>query len=138
MNPYLMLSEDRAKEYDPAENAAAADSLILQKPKDGDGRAAVDELHTVDGDGVGTEPGMARLFLNAGRLDRIRPADIVGAIANEANLPGRAIGAIDIFDEFSFVEVPRDAVSRVLNALGRTTLRGKRLNAEIARPSSRQ
>ena len=138
LDPYLMLVEDLAEEYDPAEIAAAAVSLILQKPKDGDGRAAPDELHTVDGDGVGTEPGMARLFLNAGRLDRIRPADIVGAIANEANLPGRAIGAIDIFDEFSFVEVPRDAVSRVLNALGRTTLRGKRLNAEIARPSSRQ
>lgn len=72
--------------------------------------------------------------MGAGRNDRARPADIVGAIANEANLPGRAIGAIDIYDEFSFVEVPREAANRVLGALGRTTLRGKRLNVEIARP----
>jgi ATP-dependent RNA helicase DeaD len=132
---YLGLVEDLVEEYDPAEVAAAAFALALKhQPTD---RAAPELVHSVDGDGAGTEPGMVRLFLNAGRADRIRPADIVGAIANEANVPGRAIGAIDIYDEFAFVEVPRDAVSRVLSALGRTTLRGKRLMVEVARPQQR-
>jgi ATP-dependent RNA helicase DeaD len=94
-------------------------------------------VHSIDGDGVGTETGMVRLFLNAGRLDRVRPGDVVGAIANEAGLPGRSIGAIDIYDEFAFVEVPRETVGRVVNALNKTTLRGKRLSVEIARPSHR-
>jgi ATP-dependent RNA helicase DeaD len=132
LDPFLMMVEDLAEEYDPADIAAAAISLAMKGSRGGE--AEDEPLHTVDGDGVGTEPGMARLFLNAGRIHRIRPADIVGAIANEANLPGRAIGAIDIFDEFSFVEVPRDAADRVLRALGRTTLRGRPLNVEIARP----
>ena len=132
LDPYLMMVEDLAEEFDPCEIAAAAISLAFRADKEQ--RAEPETIHTVDGDGAGTEPGMTRLFLNAGRLDRVRPADIVGAIANEAGLPGKAIGAIDIFDEFSFVEVPRDSVTRVLNALGRATLRGKRLNVEVARP----
>jgi ATP-dependent RNA helicase DeaD len=132
LDQYLMLVEDLAREYDPAEVAAAAFALAFKGDKEQ--RPDPETVHTVDGDGAGTEPGMVRLFLSAGRNDRVRPADIVGAIANEANLPGRAIGAIDIYDEFSFVEVPREAANRVLGALGRTTLRGKRLNVEIARP----
>jgi ATP-dependent RNA helicase DeaD len=135
MDPYLVMVEDLAEEFDPAEIAAAAFALAFKGAQED--RPGADAMHTVEGDGVGTEPGMVRLFLSAGRIDRVRPADIVGAIANEANLPGKAIGAIDIFDEFSFVEVPREAVTRVLNALGKTTLRGKRLNVEIARPSAR-
>lgn len=132
---YLGLVEDLGEEYDLAEIAAAAFALSLKRQQDE--RATAEEVHSVDGDGAGTEPGMTRLFINAGRLDRVRPADVVGAIANEAGLPGRAIGAIDIFDEFSFVEVPRETVGRVLGALNQTTLRGKRLNVEIARPTGR-
>ena len=49
---------------------------------------------------------MRRIFVAAGRADGLRPQDLVGAIANETGLPGRAVGAIDILDRFSFVEVP--------------------------------
>ena len=49
---------------------------------------------------------MVRLFLSVGRAEGVRPGDIVGAIANEANIPGQAIGAIDIYDHVSSVEVP--------------------------------
>jgi ATP-dependent RNA helicase DeaD len=135
LDVYLELVEDLCEEYDAAEVAAAAFALSLQRQAAE--QAAPEAVHSVDGDGAGTEPGMVRLFLNAGRVDRVRPADIVGAIANETNLPGRAIGVIDIYDEFSFVEVPREAANRVVSALSRTTLRGKRLNVEIARPQQR-
>jgi ATP-dependent RNA helicase DeaD len=69
---------------------------------------------------------MARLFIQAGRAAGIRPQDIVGAIANESRLSGRDIGAIQIADRFSLVEVPVDAADEVIDALRATTLKGRR------------
>jgi ATP-dependent RNA helicase DeaD len=68
-----------------------------------------------------------RLFISAGRAAGLRPGDIVGAIANEAGVPGSAIGAIEIADDFSLVEVPADAADQVIDALRRTKIRGKRV-----------
>src|SRR5579884_1542681 len=78
---------------------------------------------------------MARLFLRVGKRDGVRPSDLVGAIANEANIPGDVIGDIDLYDTFSFVEVPEDAADRVIDALNGTTIRGREPRATIARPS---
>jgi ATP-dependent RNA helicase DeaD len=78
---------------------------------------------------------MARLFLRVGRRDGVRPADVVGAIANETGLPGDAIGDIDIYDTFAFVDVPEEAAERVRIALNRTTIRGRQVKATLARPS---
>ena len=75
---------------------------------------------------------MTRLYLDIGRDDGVRPADIVGAIANEANIPGRAIGAIELFERFAFVEVPGNLSERVLRALKRTTIRGRKIAPSIA------
>jgi ATP-dependent RNA helicase DeaD len=61
----------------------------------------------------------------------MRPADLVGAIANEAGLDSREIGAIEIADKFSLVEVPAGAVRQVVDALRSTTIRGKKV---MARP----
>ncbi len=100
----------------------------------GDPEAQRRNDHAMAGDGQGAEAGMARIFLNIGRQDGVRPGDIVGAIANEAGLPGRAIGVIDLFDSYSFVEVPQAEAPRVVATLARTTIRGRQLNAEIAKP----
>ncbi|HEX2035182.1 MAG TPA: DEAD/DEAH box helicase [Chloroflexota bacterium] len=86
-------------------------------------------------DGQPPETGMKRLFLAAGRADGLRPQDVVGAIANEAKLPGRSIGAIDIYDRFSFVEVPEAHADRVINALRRTSIRGQRVGVRLASPA---
>jgi ATP-dependent RNA helicase DeaD len=80
------------------------------------------------------EAGIARLFLRVGRRDKIRPADLVGAVANEANVPGDTVGEIDIYDTFSFIEVPASVADRVLRALNRTTIRGRAPEATLARP----
>lgn len=79
------------------------------------------------------EPGMARLFLNLGKKDRIRPNDIVGAIAGEAGLPGRSIGGIDIFDNFSFVDVPSKDAEHVIKVMRNNTIKGKSVNMEISK-----
>jgi ATP-dependent RNA helicase DeaD len=73
-------------------------------------------------------PGAAttRLFVGAGRAAGIRPQDLVGAIAGESRLSGRDIGAIEIADRFSLVEVPDDAADDVIQALRRATVKGRR------------
>jgi ATP-dependent RNA helicase DeaD len=70
--------------------------------------------------------GMTRLFVGAGRERGIRPQDLVGAIANEAGLNGRQIGAIEIADRFSLVEVPEASADHVVSALRGRTIKGKK------------
>ncbi len=67
-----------------------------------------------------------RLFIGLGRNEGIRPGDIVGAIANESDVPGREIGPIRIGDRFSTVEVPAADADAVIAAIKQTTIKGKR------------
>ncbi|MET9628634.1 DEAD/DEAH box helicase [Lentzea sp. NPDC006480] len=75
----------------------------------------------------GPSEGMTRLFLGAGRSSGIRPQDIVGAITGETNLKGRDIGAIEIADRFSLVEVPGTSANDVIDQLRDATIKGKRI-----------
>lgn len=78
---------------------------------------------------------VVRVFFGAGRQAGIRPADLVGAIANEAGLPSRELGAIEIADRFSLVEVPADKADAVVAAMRRTTLRGQKVQVRRDRDS---
>jgi ATP-dependent RNA helicase DeaD len=71
------------------------------------------------------EPGMVRLMIDMGREHGIRPGDIVGAIASEAGIPGKSIGAIDIQRTQTFVDVKETHADRVLSSMGRGMLRGR-------------
>jgi ATP-dependent RNA helicase DeaD len=73
--------------------------------------------------------GVTRVYVALGRKAGVRPGDLVGAIANEAGLHSRDIGAIEIADKFSLVEVPELAADDVIRALRATTIRGKRVMA---------
>jgi ATP-dependent RNA helicase DeaD len=77
---------------------------------------------------------MQRLFVNVGGRQGVRPADIVRAIAQETSIPGGDVGAIDIHDDFSFVEVPGPAAEQAIAGLRRARLAGRPVNAEPARP----
>jgi ATP-dependent RNA helicase DeaD len=70
---------------------------------------------------------MIRLFIGAGRQAGIRPADLVGAIANEAGIRSRDIGAIEIADKFSLIEVPAPLADGVIAAMRKATLRGQKV-----------
>jgi ATP-dependent RNA helicase DeaD len=67
--------------------------------------------------------------LNVGRRAGIRPADLVGAIANEAGLVGAEIGPIRINESSSIVGVPNAAVDRVVTAMSNSVVRGKAVSA---------
>jgi ATP-dependent RNA helicase DeaD len=70
---------------------------------------------------------ITRLYIGAGRNAGMRPADLVGAIAGEAGLESSQIGAIQIADAFSLVEVPEPEANRIISALRQATLRGRKV-----------
>ncbi len=76
---------------------------------------------------------MVRLFLNAGKKNKIRAKDIVGAIANEAGVPGKTLGAIDLYDDYTFVDVPSEFVRDVLHGMKNAKIKGKKVHIEIAK-----
>jgi ATP-dependent RNA helicase DeaD len=71
--------------------------------------------------------GITRLFVGAGRAAGVRPGDLVGAITNEAGLRGGDIGAIQVADGFSLVEVPEAAAEHVIRALRGASIRGQQV-----------
>ncbi len=87
---------------------------------------------------AGRPRGMARLFVGAGRSAGIRPQDLVGAIAGEAGLKGREIGAIEIADRFSLVEVPESSAEHVIRALRGSTIKGKKATVRRDREAGRE
>jgi len=79
------------------------------------------------------ESGMVRLWMNLGNANGIRPGDVVGAIASESGIPGRAIGEIDIRSDHTFVDVAEQHVKMVLKASeGKYRLRGKPVLLRLA------
>ena len=76
---------------------------------------------------------MVRLYVGVGRDSGIRPQDLVGAIAGETSLSGRDVGAIEITQRFSLVEIPGSAADEVIDALRGTKIRGQRANVRRER-----
>jgi ATP-dependent RNA helicase DeaD len=70
--------------------------------------------------------GTTRLFVGTGRSSGVRPADLVGVIARKSNLSGQDIGAIEIADRFSLVEVPESAADDVVAALRQVSIKGRK------------
>ncbi len=77
---------------------------------------------------------MVRVFVGAGRAVGLRPADLVGAIANETGVSAREIGAIEIEDRFSLVEVSDHIAEDAIRALRATSLRGQRVTVRKDQP----
>jgi ATP-dependent RNA helicase DeaD len=82
--------------------------------------------------------GFVRIYVGAGRKSNIRPTDLVGAIVNEAGIEPREIGAIEIADRFSLVEVSDEVVDRVIAALRGAKIKGKRLTVRLDKATGRQ
>jgi len=125
-------------EFDPIQIAMAAVQLYHQATaaaamEDDEGppfprkRESAAEVRKPGAAPYGLGADMAKIFIGAGRQAGVRPQDLVGAIANEAGVAGGLIGAIQISDRFSVVEVPEELAAQVIKALGKTTLRGKKV-----------
>ena len=86
--------------------------------------------------GAGPGPGgqWTRLFVGAGRKAGLRPGDLVGAITGETRVTGKSVGAIQIADSYSLVEVPDHAADEIVRALSAATIKGRRLPVRRERP----
>jgi ATP-dependent RNA helicase DeaD len=112
----------------PAPAAPASGKRLPSGPlKSARGRAPAEASgRTADGD-------LIRLFVGAGRRAGIRPGDLVGAITGEAGIESQSIGAIEINDGFSLVEVPETLADAVIDALRATKLRGSKVTVRRER-----
>ncbi len=79
----------------------------------------------------GAAAGMAKVYIGAGKRAGIRPGDLVGAIANETGLNSNVIGAVQVMDRFSLVEVPAVLTREVIGALGRARIKGQKVAVRL-------
>ncbi len=88
------------------------------------------------------KPAMETLLIDAGKKQKIRPGDILGALTGENGIPGAKVGKIDVFDNRAYVAVERDVAQAALNKLGSGKLKGRSFRTRILRgqpeKSSRQ
>ncbi len=128
LGKYIKIIESLLEdEYTAIEIAAALLKLSLKDD-------LKEELVTTDYGDTGAEPGMARLFINIGKKDKVNPGHIVGAIAGETGLSGKLIGAIDVYDKFTFVEVPSENAQDVMRVMKNNYIKGNKINVEPAKP----
>jgi len=83
---------------------------------------------------ISEQPGHARLFISAGRKDGFSPRDIVYAVSSACNMPERAVGDIQMYPAYSFVQIPSSYVNRVISRLDGAEIRGVRIGVSQARP----
>jgi ATP-dependent RNA helicase DeaD len=91
----------------------------LERPRDSSRRREFDKR---------SSGRVTRIHIGAGRQTGIRPADVVGAIAGEAGIDPRVLGAIEIADRFSLVEVPEQLANTIIKALRGTNIRGQKVS----------
>ncbi len=83
------------------------------------------------------EPGMVRYRVEVGHEHGVRPGSIVGAIANETGLEGRYIGRIEIYDDFSTVDLPEGMPEEIFRTLGRARVCQQMLRISPVRADGR-
>lgn len=112
-------------------------AAALLKMTIGDSLEHREELEQVHFDMDADSRGMVRLFINVGKKDKIKPANILGAISGESGLPGKLVGSIDMLDNYTFVEVPSKYANAVLAAMENVTIKGRHISMEKAKASVR-
>ncbi len=80
----------------------------------------------------GGEDGMTRLFINVGKNQNVKPGDILGAIVGESGISGRMVGSIDMYDGYTFVDVPEDCAEEVLECMRNVKIKGRSVRMEPA------
>lgn len=135
LSKYVDMIENMVNENDYTSLDVAAAFL---KQALGTGETQEEKMYDKFSDTGAEESGMARLFINIGKKQNVRPGDILGAIAGETGIPGRLVGAIDMYDKYTFVEVPVNVAPDVLDAMSKVKIKGKNINIEPANGSAKR
>lgn len=131
-NEDIIIDSRPARSLDDLDSWGGKDQRGRRDGRYGRGRDARGQRSGRGGRGRSQDNGMARLFLNVGRDQNIKPGDVLGAIAGESGISGRMIGSIDMYDKYTFVEVPEDCAGEVLERMKRVKIRGKNVRMELA------
>lgn len=141
-----LVIEPLLEEFSAVEVAAAAAALLRRKPPVAAPAAQKEQAATPAAPAAqpraGTEAGpapaaWARLYVGVGSRDEVKPGDLVGALAGEANIPGSRIGKIEIRDNFSIVEVESAVADQVIRAVNGTTIKGRSARVDYDRGMDR-
>ena len=127
---YMPIAESLLDDYSAEEVAAAALKLMQEGIKALE--APQEDILAKDLRNTGGRPGMVRLFINIGKDQKVKPGDILGALAGESGMPGKLVGAIDMYDKYTFVEVPCEYGKEVLQAMKNVKIKGKSISIEPA------
>lgn len=119
-------SEELVEEYMPLRSLDELDDY----GRGGRGRGGRDRGGRSDRRSGGDN--MARLFINIGKNVGVRAGDILGAIAGESGIPGRMVGSIEMYDKYTFVDVPKEQAEIVLKAMKNVKIKGKSVHMEKA------
>ena len=122
-----MVEKMMEEDYSSVETAAALLKIVMEKAG-GNGNTQPTE----DFGDTGAGPGEVRFFINIGRKDKAKARDIIKAIADRTGLSSSSIGKIDVFDKFSFVEVPLSNAGEVISAMRGAKIKGRSVNMEPA------
>lgn len=131
-NEDIIIDSRPARSLDDLDSWGGKEQRGRRDGRYGRGRDARGQRGGRSGRGRSQDNGMARLFLNVGRDQNIKPGDVLGAIAGESGISGRMIGSIDMYDKYTFVEVPEDCAGEVLECMKRVKIRGKNVRMELA------
>ena len=128
---FLKMAQDMTSGMDPMEAVAA---LLKFQLEGFVSETTVTTASTATLDETGAPPGYCRLFMTIGKEQGVKAGDIVSAISKKANIPADAIRKINIFDTFTFVEVPRDAAENVVEYMHQSIMSGRKIAVAPARP----
>jgi len=115
------------EDYTSVETAAALLKLVMKNEKSV-------EPSNIEFKDTGAINGMVRFFINVGRKQKIKAKDIIKAVVENTGLSSHVIGKIDVFDNFSFIEVPQESAKSFISLMDKRKIKGKKVNVELANP----
>ncbi len=126
-------TEDQDESFATSLDVAAA-LLKMYTEQSGSFPSTVSEIDEASDFDTDSGNDMVRLFINIGSENKIQPKHIIESLVDSSGLPGKMVGSIDIFDRYSFVEVPKEFAAEVLRSMKNYTIKGKRINVEKSTP----
>jgi ATP-independent RNA helicase DbpA len=95
-----------------------------------DGSCETVDISSLDADeGFQLQATMVTLQLDAGKKNKLRPGDLLGALTKDGGIPGKVIGKIDILDRITYVAIDRSAWKDVLAYLANGKVKGRKIRA---------
>lgn len=129
---YRAIVGEILQEYDSIDVAAAALKFAVEGANLEERSEGKDQDESLFAN-TGASAGMVRFFINIGRIQQIRPQDIIRWIADQSGISGNTIGSINIYDKFTFVEIPEKYASRVQSCMHQTLIKGRKVSVEPAK-----